>query len=313
VKRGREYEPLIDVYGVPSWPSKPLYDQLSNGKKLEQEGRAFEGHWEDRRAARKTLRVTEDFDFVVLGIGVAALPYAAGELVARSERWREMTERVKTVPTQAFQLWLQRDMHQLGWPHPPVNLSGFIQPFDTWADMTHLLSEESWPRSVRSVAYFCSVLSDEALGGAPPTRSAWERERRVVRDNAIRFLDGDVGHLWPGAVRGKGGFRWELLARPGEAGGTQTTRRAGRSRFDSQFWTANVNPSDRYVLSLPGTIRYRLSPMDMDFDNVTVAGDWTATGLDSGCIESAVMSGLLAAHALSGRPTLEAIVGYDHP
>jgi uncharacterized protein with NAD-binding domain and iron-sulfur cluster len=51
----------------------------------------------------------------------------------------------------------------------------------------------------------------------------------------------------------------------------------------------------------------------MDFDNLTIAGDWTASGLDSGCIESAVMSGLLAAHALSGAPALDQIVGYDHP
>ena len=32
-----------------------------------------------------------------------------------------------------------------------------------------------------------------------------------------------------------------------------------------------------------------------------------------GCVEGAVMSGLLAAHALSGLPELSAIVGYDHP
>ena len=51
----------------------------------------------------------------------------------------------------------------------------------------------------------------------------------------------------------------------------------------------------------------------MSVDNLTIAGDWTATGLDSGCIESAVISGLLAAHALSRRPRLEEIVGYDHP
>ena len=133
-----------------------------------------------------------------------------------------------------------------------------------------------------------------------------------MRANAIRFLEEDVGQLWPRAVRKNGRFRWELLADPSEAE-SPPPRRAGRTRFDSQFWTANLNPSDRYVLSLPGSIRYRVSPMDMDFDNLTVAGDWTATGLDSGCIESAVMSGLLAAHALSGRPTLEEIVGYDHP
>jgi len=51
----------------------------------------------------------------------------------------------------------------------------------------------------------------------------------------------------------------------------------------------------------------------MTFDNLTIAGDWTATGLDTGCIESAVISGLLAAHAISGKPALRDIVGYDHP
>jgi hypothetical protein len=51
----------------------------------------------------------------------------------------------------------------------------------------------------------------------------------------------------------------------------------------------------------------------VSFDNLTIAGDWTATGLDSGCIESAVMSGRLAAHALSQHPPLQDIVGYDHP
>jgi uncharacterized protein with NAD-binding domain and iron-sulfur cluster len=74
-----------------------------------------------------------------------------------------------------------------------------------------------------------------------------------------------------------------------------------------------VNPSDRYVLALPGSVKYRLSPLDLTFDNLTIAGDWTSTGLETGCIESAVMSGLLAAHAISEKPALEDIVGYDHP
>jgi hypothetical protein len=67
------------------------------------------------------------------------------------------------------------------------------------------------------------------------------------------------------------------------------------------------------VQSLPGSIEYRVSPLDMTFDNLTIAGDWTATGLDTGCIESAVISGRLAAHAISRKPRIEDIVGYDHP
>ncbi|HEY4575095.1 MAG TPA: FAD-dependent oxidoreductase, partial [Thermoanaerobaculia bacterium] len=84
-------------------------------------------------------------------------------------------------------------------------------------------------------------------------------------------------------------------------------------RFATQYWTANVNPSDRYVLTLPGTAKDRISPLDNTYDNLTVAGDWTACGLTLGCVESAVISGRLAAHALSGWPRLEDIVGFDHP
>lgn len=94
----------------------------------------------------------------------------------------------------------------------------------------------------------------------------------------------------------------------GERGGVE-----GAARFSSQYWTANVNPSDRYTLSLPGSLRARISPLDHTYDNLTVAGDWTDCGFNQGCVEAAVMSGRLAAHAISGTPKLEEIVGFDHP
>ena len=67
------------------------------------------------------------------------------------------------------------------------------------------------------------------------------------------------------------------------------------------------------MLSLPGTARHRISPLDNSYDNLTVAGDWTECGHNAGCVEAAVMSGRLAAHAISRVPALEDIVGYDHP
>jgi hypothetical protein len=88
---------------------------------------------------------------------------------------------------------------------------------------------------------------------------------------------------------------------------------SAESRFDSQFWTANVNPSDRYVLALPGSMKYRISPLDNTYDNLTIAGDWTECGFNEGCVEAATMSGRLAAHAISQSPPLKDIVGYDHP
>ena len=311
VKGGGEYQPLIDVRGVPCWPSRPDHGQLVSGAKFEREGRAFEAHWDHRRAARMSLQVGADFDFVVLGVSIGAIPYVTRELMEREPRWAAMVRHVKSVPTQAVQLWMRESMHALGWIHPPVNLSGFVEPFDTWADMEHLIPEESWSRPVESIAYFCSVLPDAAPADGTMTERFYDEQRAVVRSNAERFLDRDIGALWPKAVTDSG-FRWEILASDDDDTATGKRRR-GRRRLDTQFWTANVNPSDRYVLSLPGSVEYRLSPLDMCFDNLTIAGDWTATGLDTGCIESAVMSGRLAAHALSQQPPLEDIVGYDHP
>lgn len=304
VRGGGEYQPLVDVHNVPSWPSRPDYRQLVKGKSLEKEGRAFEAAWEQRRDSVKTLKVTRDFDFVVLGVSIGALPDVARELIERAPSWQNMVRHVTTVPTQAFQIWMQKSATELGWEHPPANLSGFVEPFDTWADMSHLIPEESGNGTVRSIAYFCSVLPDTARAGSQVTEQLQRKQRDEVRTNAIRFLNNNIGTLWPKATHHGGGFRWEVLAADGKA---------GESAFDTQYWTANINPSDRYVQSLPGSIMYRVSPLDMTFDNFTIAGDWTATGLDSGCIESAVMSGLLAAHAISQRPALQDIVGYDHP
>lgn len=304
-----EYQPLVDVRGLPCWPSRPLYSQLAGGKTLERERWDFECPWDRRRVGTKTLEVERDFDFAILGVGIGAVPHVARELVEREVRWQAMVRHVKSVPTQAFQVWLSAGTRELGWPHGTANLSGFVEPFDTWADMTHLVAEESFPRPPRSIAYFCSVLPDRPETGDVDTVRARHQE---VKRNAIAFLNDEVGEIWPGAERAGGGFRWDLLVDGGNGGaGAQSAR--GERRFDQQYWRANVNPSDRYSLALPGTLRYRISPLDRTFDNLTIAGDWTDCGFNEGCVEAAVMSGRLAAHALSQSPALADIVGYDHP
>jgi uncharacterized protein with NAD-binding domain and iron-sulfur cluster len=311
IEGGGEYEPLVAINDVPSWPSHPDYAQLANGDVLARDGLDFEAIGERRRAGTRTLKVTRDFDFVVLGVSIGALPSVARELIDREPSWRNMVRHVKTVPTQAFQIWMRESTYELGWKHPPMNLSGFVEPFDTWADMSHLIPEESWNEHVKSIAYFCSVLPDEAKDGLAVTSRFHQRQHNVVRRNAVRFLENDVRALWPNAAGKDGGFRWEVLAAADAT--PKRARRTGKDRFETQYWRANVNPTDRFVQSLPGSIIHRVSPLDMTFDNLTIAGDWTASGLDSGCIESAVMSGLLAANAIAGEPELEDIVGYDHP
>ena len=322
--RGPAYEPLVDVGGLPSWPSEPDYDQLVDGKRIKDEGWDLESQWDARRAAVRTLRVGKDFDLVVLGTGLGVVPYVCGEILARDARWRDMIEHVRCVPTQAFQLWMNRDMRDLGWRAGPANVSGFVEPFDTWADMTHVAPRESWREAPRSIAYFCNVLPESA---DDPSPRAWHEatvkeraalataagafvgaQQDTVRENAIAFLNRDVHHLWPAAHSRLGEFRWDVLHAERKPRGP-----AGPRSFDGQYWTANVRPSDRYSQALPGSTRFRISPLDRTYDNLTIAGDWTSCGLNMGCVEAAVMSGLLAAHAIAGAPRLSDIVGYDHP
>jgi uncharacterized protein with NAD-binding domain and iron-sulfur cluster len=313
IKGGGEYQPLVNIRGLPCWSSQPDYEQLVDGERLKREGWDFESFWDRRKVSTKIFRVVDDFDFVVLGIGIGAIPYVCREIVDRDPRWQAMVKHVKTTATQAFQVWLGEDLATLGWSHPQMCVAGFVQPFDTWADMRHLISEENWPSKPRTLAYFCSVLPDPPV---PPDRSEVDytvRRREEVQRSAVCFLNNEIKHLWPNAARSSNEFRWELLLDPTEQKPSDTKADLDESRFASQFWTANVNPSDRYVLFLPGSMKYRISPLDNTYDNLTIAGDWTDCGFSAGCVEAAVMSGRLAAHALSHSPPLEDITGYDHP
>ena len=307
-KKGAEYDPLVDVKGLGCWPSRPLYDQLANGAALKKQDWNPEAFGEDRAVGHKTLKVTEDFDYVVLGIGLGAVPEVCSELIAADTDWRQMTEKVKSVATQAFQVWLNKPVEDLGWDLPPINISGYVEPFDTWADMRQLIHREDWETPPQAIAYFCSVLPDAEVFEDGDTSTPPRGAHNLVRDNAIQFLDRDVGYFWPKAASAAG-FDWTLL----HADTIQNAASDGQERFDTQFWTANIVPTDRYILSLPGTLQYRISPLANHFDNLTVAGDWTDCGHQAGCVEAAVMSGLLAASALSGYPRLEHIIGYDHP
>jgi hypothetical protein len=79
---------------------------------------------------------------------------------------------------------------------------------------------------------------------------------------------------------------------------------SGEARFDSQYWRANVNPSDRYVLSTVGSTQYRITSDASGFSNLYLAGDWLKTGINAGCVEGAIMGGMQASRAISGYPPI---------
>ncbi len=301
---GEEYAPLVDVEGLPCWPSEPIWDQLPDGDRLRERGVDFEGEANPLGREPATLRLGVDFDEVVLGIPVGALRPLCGELIEVDELFAKAIETAVTVQTQAFQLWMKKPSADLGWAHSPNSVAGcYVEPMDTYCDMSHLLSRESWgdDGAVESIGYFCGVL------GHREGETAEEASERV-RTGAVSFLERDLSVLWPGAGSGsEPPFEWDLVADAEERGGPE--------RFGSQYWRANLSGSERYVLTPAGSVEHRLPSDRSGFENLVLAGDWTKNGIDGGCVEAAAISGMQAARSLIGieRPITGEKYGWLQP
>ncbi|HEY1393405.1 MAG TPA: NAD(P)-binding protein, partial [Methylibium sp.] len=158
VTRGPDhYEPLVDVKGLACWPSSPNYGQIlpAQAELLQANSINLESNWSNwpelyqqhfgQPLPELTLKRGRDFDLVVYGISVASMTGLCPQLLAQSPPLERMAKRVKTVATQAYQVWLDKSTPELGWSsfapgdgQEPV-LSGFTEPFDTWAPMDQLL------------------------------------------------------------------------------------------------------------------------------------------------------------------------------
>lgn len=292
------YEPLVYHDGLACFPDRPLEDQAGTSDE------SLESFWsEGPDSSTAILERGRDFDDVILAIPVGMHPFICGDLIDASPAWKAMAGKVGTTATKAFQLWLDENLTGVGSEHR-VTMTGYVDPWDTWSSMDHLLARESWPDqgAPTSLIYFCDTLRAEPL--PDPADSGYpKRMEEEVREMAVRFMDSELVDVWPAARDPEtGGFRWDALVGGGDA--------EGPARFDSQYWTANVDPSDRYVLSLPGSDRFRLRPDRSGFDNLFLAGDWTDSGLNAGCVEAATISGLQAANAILGLDRWHDIKGF---
>ena len=302
------YEPLTTVRGLPVFPAQPLIDQVSLSDRARiRDWRSLETHWRrEEDAESRVLRRGADFDHVVLAVSLGMIDIVAKELVADRPSWRDMTTHVRTAATQAFQIWLGLDEPSLGWHgKPEATTSAYLPPFETWASMAQTLWAEEWPDDdpARTVAYFCGSLDAKWPTDEDPASYVRRYEEQVHAD-AVRFLNRDIGLWFPNAVSAAG-FDWDLLC--GADG------RQGLAALGSQHVSVNIDPSDRYVQSVPGSDRYRLRPDESGYDNLVLAGDWTDCGMNAGCIEAAVRSGLQAANVLLGRGRHYGIRGYYLP
>ena len=305
---GGDYRPLVDVKGLPCWPNRPDYGQLDPAQAalLQAHGVDLESWWSDWPALfraetgkdlpDKTLLRGRDFDHVISGLPVDALALAAPALLDVSLPLRATVATLRTVATQACQVWLNHDTRALGWTVAPNGqepiLTTFAKPYDTWAGMTQVLASEAWPPEAApaSVQYFCGPMPQ---AGLPPRSDTGFPARAAARahDDGVTLLRDRIQALWPAAA---GGFPWHWLVDPANA--------EGPARFDRQYWRANVDPAERYVLSVPGSTARRLVTHGTGLANLYLAGDWLKTGLDCGCVEAAVMGGMQAARAISGYP-----------
>lgn len=294
-----EYNPLfVGVDGVPCWPTEPLWEQLTEGEEIRAcTNPDLESWWTDWKGTPAVLTRGVDFDTLVLAISLGAHKYICQELIAASKRWEAMVAAVGLVRTQGLQLWMNRTLAEVGWNNAPGILSGYVEPFDTWSDMSHLIARERWPQAsgVKQVAYFCNAIPDDTLQPFDDPEYP-EQERQKVKTYARNFLDGPLLPIFPVArtAGSPGKFDDAVLV--------NCVEDAGQAPFDTQFFRCNIDPSELYVLSLPGSAKTRLKSDESDFENLYLAGDWTLTDLNIGCIEATVISARMASRAICGKP-----------
>ena len=306
------YDPFVNVKGLDCWPSKPNYTfiDLKQAALLQENHINLESNWSNWPVVYQesygkplptfSLKQGVDFDEVVFGIGVAPLVDLCPKLLAQSPALRNTAQNVKAVVTQAYQVWLTQDIKQLGWIDWPNDgqepvLSGFTEPFDTWAPMDQLLPREDWPPTMtpKNVSYFCSAMPMDKF--PPPTDCSFPATCAAkVKQDALNQLGSQIYSIWPNAAT-RNSFQWSWLLAPND--------RSGAQRFDSQFWRANIDPSERYVISVVNSSKYRLDTDGSGFKNLYLTGDWIKTGLNAGCVEAAAMAGMQASRAICGYPS----------
>jgi uncharacterized protein with NAD-binding domain and iron-sulfur cluster len=298
-----EYDPFVHVEGQKVWPWKPRYDRIAsrggthrNPESIEEyDLESFYTRW---KGEPHPIELGKDYDRVVFALPGETAPYVCSELLAARSSWREMTRNLKGVETQSLRLWFKDDLAGLGWPYPHPILSNHAQPFTTWEDNSHLMTGEEWPagnvpHAISSV--FGSLIAPELAPG-PEDHDYPVKQQEQARSNALHFLRTQVGTLWPNATRkdDPGHIEWRKLVALGNV--------EGEERFDFQRVVANSGPLNRYTLTQAGGNQHRLAPDEAGYRNLYLAGDWTRNGIYVGSVEGAVVSGLLAARAISGHP-----------
>jgi uncharacterized protein with NAD-binding domain and iron-sulfur cluster len=279
-----------------------------------------------------------DFDQIVLAIPPSAFPYICPDLLSQSPTIQAATT-LESCATIGVQLWLDKTLPELGitekLPKGQRMIgASFIDPFNVIGDFSDLLDHESWNNS--------DAQPVSSVGSASAGRANLSRKPKTLlylcgpiadRTNPLEH-DFTQHHVPQVAYEQAMAITAQYLAtaavwlpnapgnRPADNLGLDVgslivndLKAIGMDRLDAQYLKVNIDPSERYILSLPGSVAKRPKAWAPEANNLTLAGDWIYTGINIGSFEGAVTSGKLAAHALTGYPALKDIAGYDllHP
>ncbi len=301
--RSHEYQPLISVKNLPSWPAEPKYDSIdpAQSELLRENHVNLESFWSNwpniyKRYYGKDLPLLQlqrgrDFDTVVYGISVASIPHICAELLSFSDKLRNAHSHLKTCATQAFQIWTDPTLAELGWKsNTDAFMDGWREPLHAYAAMNQVLDREDWAsqgKNPKNVAYFCSQLN---VVDFPPqnTTDFPEKMSGIVKQNALEKLS--YAHdIWPRSFD-SGHFNWTMLTSPSDL--------IGIRKFDSQYWRANIDPSELYVQTPVNSSIHRITTDGTELNGIYFTGDWIKTGINMGCVEGAVSAGMQTAAAI---------------
>jgi len=279
------YAPLIDHGGRKCWPTDPRYADLHDGHALRDwlvaEGLTLEtdGVFADYPTAEPFVLTDgadgdDGFTHLVLAVPPRVLDRVAAPLVAHDPAWQRALETARQCPTIAVEL---RGHDPLGGATVlGALLTAHIQPFGTWADMSFLAQSETGDPTSH-LSYLCGVWPS----AAPNPGERWQDfvAREIAAAEALT-------HSW-------------------NAAHLEATLRAGLGRptgpiptIDSVTVRVNLGLSEGYVQSPAGSIDARLPAGATGYANLFVAGDWTRSGIEAGCYEAALLSGLTCADAV---------------
>ena len=196
-----------------------------------------------------------------------------------------MIENVKTTPTQAVQIWLKKSGAEMGWDHripwPDSHRAvavGFFEPFDSFADFSHVLPYEKWrpEDQVRQVLSLCNCLPFRSVEQAADPK-------RLVFDNALEFFRTKTRQIFPDGT---------LTDHQNELIGTcWSIATMVKARSDLNLNTSAPITKARSCTFSPWrrAPASRLDPAGSGFQNLYLAGDWTWNDINIGCVEAAVI------------------------